>query len=174
KYEPLNKKEAVIIGLELVTMGAASFFAPGSDVGYFFIKGAIQRKKHPNWFKAGVYNAYDNSIFWFIEKGKPIDLAVNDEIKLKHLESTDAKNLSAKITYKKDKKAFRGEKKLVRAEVKEINKEYNKEQKLERYELAQNIKHDKKILKEHEKMARLMAQTVQKRAQYAAKIKVEK
>ena len=85
KYEKLNKKEAAIIATELIVMSGASIFAPGVDVGYFFTKGALQRKKHANWFKSGVMNAYDNSIFWFIEKGKPINLVENDQIKLKHI-----------------------------------------------------------------------------------------
>ena len=75
KHEDIDKKEAWILGTEIVVTQGAALFAPGVDIGYFFIKGAIQRKKHPHWFKAGVRNAYDNSIFWFPQKGKPIENA---------------------------------------------------------------------------------------------------
>ncbi|MBR2069766.1 MAG: hypothetical protein IJ877_08410 [Candidatus Gastranaerophilales bacterium] len=174
KYEPIDKKEAAIIATELVVMSGASFFAPGVDIGYFFTKGAILRKKHPNWFKAGVMNAYDNSICWIFLKGKPINLNKNDKVSLKHLTKEDAKDLSAKITYKKDKIAYKKEKKILISEVKEIKKEYNKEQKEEKhaYKIAQ--KQDRKILKEHQKMVHIMTKTLEKRAKIAAKSKKEK
>ena len=137
KYEPVDKKEAAIIATELIVMGGASFFAPGVDIGYFFTKGAIQRKKHKNWFKAGVSNAYDNSICWFWLKGKSINLSQNDEIKLKHMEEEDARNLSERIKYKKDKIAFKKERKIVEAEIDSIIKEYKKELKEEKYKTVQ-------------------------------------
>ena len=66
KYEALDKKEAGILTAEIVLTQAASIvascfivFAP-VDIAYFFTKGAIIRKKHPNWFKSGVMEAYDN------------------------------------------------------------------------------------------------------------------
>ncbi len=65
KYEPIDPKEAAILSTELTTTTVASIFLPGVDIAYFFTKGAIQREKHSNWFKAGVSNAYDNSICWF-------------------------------------------------------------------------------------------------------------
>ncbi len=136
KYEPIDKKEAAIIATEIIIAQGASFFAPGVDVGYFFIKGAIQRKKNPNWFLAGVSNAYENSIFWFWLKGKPINLSLEDEIKLKYLDKFEARDLSAKIKYRKDKASFKQEKKVVKKEVREIIKDYKKE-----------IKENKKAIK---------------------------
>jgi hypothetical protein len=157
KYEQIDKKEVIITATEIIVMTGVSYFAPGADVGYFFTKGAIQRKKHPNWFRAGVMNAYDNSIFWFWLKGKPINLAKNDQVKLKYLEKNDAKDLSAKIEYRKDKIAFKQEKKIVKKEIKEIKKECKKENKL----IVLQEKEDEKILKEHQKMARYMAEIVE-------------
>ena len=150
KYEPIDKKEAAILATELIVLTGASYFAPGVDVGYFFTKGAILRKKDKNWFKAGVKNAYDNSIFWFWLKGKPIDLALNDEIKLKYMERKKARNKSARIRYRKNKTAFRKEKKIVKSEVKEIKKE---------------IKEEKKLAKEHEKMAQKMRENLEQRSE---------
>ena len=117
KYEALDKKEASIIGTELVLTQAASIvascfiiFAP-IDIAYFFTKGAIKRKKNPNWFKSGVMEAYDNSIFWFQLKGKPIDLAEGDNIKLKSLSKQKADKMSAKIEKNKAKKLAKYKKK---------------------------------------------------------------
>ena len=141
KYEPIDKKEAAILATEIIVLQGASFFAPGVDVGYFFLKGAIQRKKHPNWFLAGVSNAYDNSIFWFWLKGKPINLSKADEVKLKYLERDEAHDLSAKVAYRKHKKSFRKEKKIVRKEIKTIKKEYKKE-----------AKRNKKLAKRNKKL----------------------
>ena len=171
QYEPVDKKEAAIIATEIIIMSGASFFAPGVDIGYFFLKGAIQRKKNPNWFKAGVSNAYDNSICWFWLKGKPIDLEQNDEIKLKHIQALDARDLSAKITYKKDKIAFKKEKKIVKAEVRDIKREYKKEIKEYNYQIAQLDKKNKKILKQQQKMVRYMEETLKRNAKVAEKNK---
>ena len=144
KYEKLNPKEAIIIGTELVVFTGASLFAPGVDVGYFFTKGAIQRQKHYNWFKAGVHNAYDNSIFWFGLKGKPIELSKNDEIKIKPLNKQKAHDISAKIEYRKHKARFKKEKAFVKAEIKEIKEEIKLEKKIEK----QLAKSEKSGLKE--------------------------
>jgi hypothetical protein len=120
KYESLNKKEAGIIGTELVLTQAASIvascfiiFAP-VDIAYFFTKGAIVRKKNPNWFKSGVMEAYDNSIFWFQLKGKPIELAEGDEIKLQSISKEKAEKINNKIekrNYKKELKKQKREEK---------------------------------------------------------------
>lgn len=110
KYEPINKKEAGILGTEIILTQAASivascfiFLAP-VDVAYFFAKGAIQREKHPNWFKAGVSNAYDNSLFWFWLKGKPIDLEEGESVKLKEIPKKRAEKINSKIANKNAKK----------------------------------------------------------------------
>ena len=169
RYEPINKKEAIITAAEIIIMQGASFFAPGVDIGYFFLKGAIMRKKHPNWFKAGVMNAYDNSICWFWLKGKPIDLSKNDEIKLKYIEPLEARDLSAKIKYKKDKISFKKERKIIKTEVKEINKECKREIKNQNILLAKEEKQAKIILKEQQKMVRIMQKTAKRRAQIAQK-----
>lgn len=120
KYESLNKKEAGIIGTELVLTQAASIvascfiiFAP-VDIAYFFTKGAIVRKKNPNWFKSGVMEAYDNSIFWFQLKGKPIELAEGDEIRLQSISKEKAEKINNKIekrNYKKELKKQKREEK---------------------------------------------------------------
>lgn len=163
KYEPIDKKEAAILATEIIVMGGASVFAPGVDIGYFFAKGAILRKKDKNWFKAGVMNAYDNSICWFWLKGKPINLVQNDEISLKHIDVQDAKDMSAKIKYKKDKVAFKKEKRIVKTDVKNINKEYKQELKEEKQKIALIEKQDRKIIKEHKKMIRYMAKIIANR-----------
>jgi len=167
KYEPIDKKEAAILATELIVMSGAAFFAPGVDIGYFFAKGAILRKKDKNWFKAGVKNAYDNSICWFWLKGKPINLEKNDEIKLKYVETEEARDLSAKVTYRKDKIKFKKEKKIVKREIKEIKREI----KQEKVELAYYDKQYKKMIKQHKKMALIMKKEVERRAKIASKVK---
>ena len=147
KYEPIDPKEAAIITIELLGSSAVAFFAPGTDIAYFFIKGAILRKKHPNWFKAGVFNAYDNSIFWFFEKGKPIDLVQGDEVKLKYVERNKAHDMKAHILYKKDKIAFRKEKKIVAKEVNEIRDEIIDNAKKDYKISKKTFKEEKKIVK---------------------------
>ncbi len=110
KYETINKKEASILATEIVLTQAASFFAPGVDILYFFTKGAIQRQKHPNWFKAGVSNAYDNSICWFWLKGKPINLGKNDKVQLKGINEEKAYKLKTQIDHRKAKEVLKEEK----------------------------------------------------------------
>lgn len=118
KYEVLNKKEAGVLGTEIVLTQAAAIvascfviFAP-VDIAYFFTKGAIKREKNPNWFKSGVMEAYDNSIFWFQLKGKPIELAEGDNIKLKSISKEKADKISVKIEKHSSKKGKLREKEL--------------------------------------------------------------
>ena len=118
KYEPINKKEASLVATELVLAQGASFFAPGVDILYFFTKGAIQRKKNPNWFKAGVSNAYDNSLCWFWLKGKPIELKKDDLIKVVGVEEIEAFELKTDIDIRKMKQAYKLEKKQDKRDLK--------------------------------------------------------
>ncbi len=124
KYEALDKKEAGILGTEIVLTQAASIvgscfiiFAP-VDIAYFFTKGAIIRKKNPNWFRSGVMEAYDNSIFWFWLKGKPIELAEGDELKLNSINKEKAEKINSKICLKNEKRLAKNEKKLAKKEKK--------------------------------------------------------
>lgn len=103
KYEKIDGKEAAKTGAEIVVASAASFVVPGIDIAYYFTKGAIQREKNPNWFKAGVSNAYDNSIFWFWLKGKPIELEENEQVSLKEIDEDKAYKILEKIKEKETK-----------------------------------------------------------------------
>ena len=109
KYEPVNKKAASILATEILLTQAASFFAPGVDILYFFTKGAIIREKHYNWFKAGVSNAYENSICWFWLKGKPIDLDKDAKIQLKGIKEEKVFKLKGQIEKRKAKQAIKDE-----------------------------------------------------------------
>ena len=109
KYEPVNKKDATILATEILLTQAASFFAPGVDILYFFTKGAIIREKHYNWFKAGVSNAYDNSICWFWLKGKPIDIEKEDQIQIKQIKEEKVYKLKSQIEKRKEKQAIKDE-----------------------------------------------------------------
>jgi len=80
RFDKLDKKDATITGVEITATTAASFFVPGVDLVYYFLKGAIQNTKAENRFKSGVHNAYDNSILWVFEKGAPIDLKSGDNV----------------------------------------------------------------------------------------------
>ena len=135
KYEPIDGKETGILTTEIILTQAAGvvgslfiFFAP-VDVVYFFAKGAIKREKHPNWFKAGVMDAYDNSIFWFQLKGKPIELSKNDSVSVKEIKPKKAIKLNKKI-----------DKRLVRE-----NKQHNKKiAKLDEKTEKRRLKYEKK------------------------------
>jgi len=136
KYEPVNKKEVAITGTEILLAQAASFFAPGVDILYFFTKGAIQRKKDPHWFKAGVSNAYENSICWFWLKGKPIEVQHGDLVKIKDIKEEKVFKLkdqiekrNAKLAIKQEKKELKAAKKLAKAEEKRLKKyKYNEQE----------------------------------------------
>lgn len=142
KYEKIDKKEATILATELIVMQAASVFAPGVDILYFFTKGAIQRKKDPNWFKAGVSNAYENSICWFWLKGKPIDLVIGDEVNLKGIEVEKAQKLKVQISKRKYKEDMRALKKDLKKEYKIVKKEELKEIKAIKKELKREQKEE--------------------------------
>lgn len=126
KYESINPKEAAITGTEITATTIASIFLPGVDVAYFFTKGAIQREKNSNWFKAGVSNAYDNSIFWFCLKGQPVNLQTGDDIKIVSIKKNKAENIKykadkkiAKTTLKQERKAAKIQEKIKKAETKQ-------------------------------------------------------
>ena len=123
KHEPIDPKEAAIIGTEITTTSIASIFLPGVDIAYFFTKGAIQREKHPNWFRAGVSNAYDNSICWFWLKGKPIELQSGDDIQLVSIKKTKARKIKAKADKKVAKQEKKLEKKTAKKELRMAKKE---------------------------------------------------
>lgn len=123
KYEPVNKKEASILATEILLTQAASFFAPGVDILYFFTKGAILREKDPNWFKAGVSNAYDNSICWFWLKGKPINLNKDEKVQLKSIKEDKALKLKTQIEQRKAKQLIKDEKTKAKIMKKYLNDE---------------------------------------------------
>jgi len=130
KYEPIDKKEATIIGVELVLAQGASFFAPGVDIAYFFTKGAIQRKKDPNWFKAGVHNAYDNSICWFWLKGKPFELSEGEMVQIKTIKPEKADKLSAKIDKRTARFERQAAKRIAKLDKKQLKKDLKNEKKM--------------------------------------------
>lgn len=167
KHEPIDGKEAAILTTEIILTQAASIvgscfiiFAP-VDIAYFFTKGAIQREKHHNWFKAGVFNAYDNSIFWFWLKGKPIDLEEGDDIKFKDIKKAKAEKVTSKIIKKKEKQEIKSQKAMAKAnkkldkyELKCKKKNEKIEKKIAKYELKckkKNAKIEKKLAKQKSK-----------------------
>jgi len=95
KYDPVDAPYVAKTGIELGAATAASFFLPGVDVAYYFTKGALLRNKNENWFKSGVSEVYDNSIFWFIEKGKSMELEDNLEVRLKSISDKKIKKALA-------------------------------------------------------------------------------
>ena len=130
KYEKVDKKEVAIISTEILLTQAASFFAPGVDILYFFTKGAIQRKKHPNWFRAGVSNAYDNSICWFWLKGKPIELSEGEEIKIKDIKYEKADKIKTQCQKQEQHKQEIIAKKNEKLAVKKLKKSSSEENEL--------------------------------------------
>lgn len=137
KYEKVYAKEATILGTEIVLSQGASFFAPGVDVLYFFTKGAITRNTHPNWFMAGVSNAYENSICWFWLKGKPIELAVDDEIQIKEISEKKVAKLSKKFDKRYLKELKKQQKRELKQQKREQKKQKQREKELEKQRLLQ-------------------------------------
>ena len=152
KYEKVNKKEATLLGVELVLAQGASFFAPGVDIGYFFIKGAIQRKKDSRWFHAGVKNAYDNSIMWFFEKGKPIELSDGDQVQIKDIKPKKAEKMVKKIDKRNERFERQAAKRIAKKEIKIAKRELKQEKKLTDCSVVEqtieNITVDRNVLAE--------------------------
>ena len=130
KYEEIDKKEAAILATEIIITQGAAFFAPGVDIGYFFIKGAIQREKDPNWFKAGVHNAYDNSICWFWLKGKPIELNEEDQVQIKDIKSQKVDKLIKKIDQRNARFERQAAHRIAKLDKKTLKKQIKNEKKL--------------------------------------------
>ncbi len=135
KYEPIKGKEAGILTTEIILTQAAGivgscfiFFAP-VDVAYFFTKGAIKREKDPNWFKAGVKDAYDNSIFWFQLKGKPIELKENDSVSVKEITPQKAQKLEKRIEKRAIRENEQHNKRIKKFEAKDQKRQYKYEKK---------------------------------------------
>lgn len=139
KYEPIDKKEAWILGTEIVVMQGASFFAPGADIGYFFLKGAIQREKHPNWFKAGVRNAYDNSIFWFPQKGKTIELDSDSQVQIKDISQEKAEKLSQKIDKRTERFERQAEHRMAKRDARALKRQMKNERKLVNCSVVEDV-----------------------------------
>ena len=130
-YEPINKKEAWIIGTEILLTQGASFFAPGVDVLYFFTKGAITKYHNQKWYKAGVHCAYDNSIFWFPQKGKDIELEEGDLVKIKLIQEKHIQKHNTKIEKRKariTKQTLKKNERLLKKEEKRNARKLEKEQ----------------------------------------------
>ena len=124
RYEPIDKKEAWIIGTEIVVMSGASFFAPGVDVGYFFLKGLIMGNKHKNRFVSGVHNAYDNSIFFFFFKGKPIELQKDDLAAVKSVSKEKAEKLIIGVAKRNAKRVEKYGSRIAKLERKYEKRQY--------------------------------------------------
>lgn len=124
KYEPINAKEAWILGTEIVVMSGASFFAPGVDVGYFFLKGLIVGNYHKNRFVSGVHSAYENSICWFWLKGKPIELTPDSLATAKGISEKKAKKLIAKVEKRNLKREIKYNKRIAKLDRKIEKRQY--------------------------------------------------
>ena len=175
KYEPVDKKEAAILTTEIIVTMGASYFAPGVDIAYFFAKGAILREKHPNWFLAGVSNAYDNSIFWFWLKGKPIELEKDSQIKIQSLDEQKVSTLTSqidKINEKNEFKTLKKENKKLKKSFKQIEKsDKNIEDEIKK---EQSEKYQKKLAKKEEKLKKKELKKAEKLQKKAEKEQSEK
>ncbi len=130
KHEDIDKKEAFLIGTELVIAQGASFFAPGVDIGYYFIKGAIQREKDPNWFRAGVHNAYDNSIFWFCLKGKPIELTDGEQVQIKEIKTKKVEKFTALIDKRNARFERQAAKRITKKDARNLKRQLKREKRM--------------------------------------------
>lgn len=103
KYEAIDKKQAAKTAAELTTTTAAGFIIPGVDIAYYFTKGMIKKKEGKTRFKSGVSTAYENSIFWFWLKGKPLDLEENASISFKEIDRDKAHDMINKMKEENNK-----------------------------------------------------------------------
>ena len=149
KYEKVYKKDVAIVTSEILVTQGASFFAPGVDILYFFTKGAIQREKNPHWFKAGVFNAYENSICWFWLKGKTINLKAGEDVKIQTLEKVKAYKLKTKMVKRKTREDIKALKKNLKKEFKLVKKQEKEEMK----KLKKELKEEEKLVKEKQNNA---------------------
>lgn len=92
KYDEINASDVAKTGTEFTATTIVGFLVPGSDIVYYFTKGAIKNETGTR-FKSGVHCAYDNSIFWLILKGKPINLQKGDYVILKSPKKSELKLL---------------------------------------------------------------------------------
>lgn len=170
QYRYPDKKEAVITGTEIAGSAAASFFLPGVDIAYFFTKGAIVRDKDPNWFKSGVSKAYENSILWFIMKGKDIDLEEGDMIQLKYFENKKLEKTVAKIDKRKQKEIKKEEKREIKKDQKDKKKQIKEEKKLqkekEKAEKMSKEKLEKYLAKKEQKKLKKETKEIRKQLEY--------
>ena len=142
KHEPLNKFEATLTGAEIIVMQGASLFVPGLDIGYYFIKGAILKEKDPNWFKAGVHNAYDNSICWFWLKGKDIELEQGNQVKIKDITKSKAESLSSKIDERNERFEYQAAKRLAKLDNKSLKRNTKNAKKMVSCQITEDILKD--------------------------------
>ena len=103
KYEAIDKKQAGKTAAEVTATTAAGIVIPGIDIAYYFTKGMIKKQDDLTRFKSGVHCAYENSIFWFWLKGKPIDLEENASIKFTEISEERAEKLQEQIEKRKER-----------------------------------------------------------------------
>ena len=103
KYAPTDKKEVAKTAVEVSATTAAGFIIPGVDIVYYFTKGMIRKQEGKTRFKSGISTAYENSIFWFWLKGKPIDIEENALISFVEINKEKAEKLNNRIEMRKDR-----------------------------------------------------------------------
>lgn len=137
KYEEINPKEAVFFTLEYIVMSGASFFVPGVDIGYYFLKGLIMGENDPNRFKSGVHNAYNNSICWLWLKGKSIELVPDELISVKSINEVKALKLSSKVDKRNLKRNIKSNNKIQKCEDKYYKRQYKNAKKDVQYSVVE-------------------------------------
>ena len=75
----------------------------------------INKQEGKSRFKSGVSNAYENSIFWFWLKGKPIDLEADVSICFKEITKEKAQKLTKQINKRAEKSEKYKKKKQLRS-----------------------------------------------------------
>ena len=92
-HKPVDKKEVgKKTGISALAF-ASNFIVPGAGIAYYFTRGMIKKEEGKTRFKSGVSNVYNNSVFWFWLKGKPVNLEENTDIYFKEITREQARNL---------------------------------------------------------------------------------
>lgn len=143
KHERVDGLGATLFATEYILWQGVALFAPGVDIAYYFTKGAILREKSPNWFKAGVHNAYDNSLCWLWLKGKPITLYPDDEIAAKRITPKKAEKIQHNAEKWSAKQEVRFNKKIDKKDRKYAKRQHKNEKKMYRCNVVeQAIQHE--------------------------------
>ena len=82
-YKPFDAKETA----KSAGVSVANFFVQGFSTVYHFGDGVIHPEEDKGRFKSGVHNAYEHSIFSYVEEGSALNVNEGDLLALKFFQA---------------------------------------------------------------------------------------